>query len=143
MSGESRKLIPFAIGAATATAGYTLVDGIGARISGEPLAYVGWLFVLSALFYPPALVALKGPEILRAPANEWRRGALPAGASFIAYAVVVWSMTQAPIALVAALRETSILFAVMIGWLIFGETMNKSKALAAALIILGVVLTRI
>ena len=52
-------------------------------------------------------------------------------------------MTLAPIALVGALRETSILFAVLIGWLIFGERMDRGKALAAALIVLGVVLTRV
>jgi uncharacterized membrane protein len=52
-------------------------------------------------------------------------------------------MTQAPIALVAALRETSILFAVLIGWLVFGEKMDSGKAIAAVLIVVGVVLTRL
>lgn len=142
-SGESRRLIPYALGAATATAGYTLVDGIGARISGEPWAYVGWLLALSAVFYVPAITALKGRGVIRATSDEWRRGIFPAAASLAAYGIVVWAMTQAPIALVAALRETSILFAVLIGWLIFGERMNAGKATAATLIVAGVVLTRL
>jgi drug/metabolite transporter (DMT)-like permease len=64
-------------------------------------------------------------------------------ASYIAYAIVVWAMTQAPIALVAALRETSILFAVLTGWLVFGERMDKTKAIAAMFIVCGVVVTRV
>jgi drug/metabolite transporter (DMT)-like permease len=57
--------------------------------------------------------------------------------------VSIWAMTLAPIAVVAAIRETSILFAVLIGWLLFGERMDGSKAVAALLIVGGVVLTRI
>ena len=64
-------------------------------------------------------------------------------ASFGAYAIAVWAMTLAPIALVTALRETSILFAVLIGWLLFGEQMSRGKALAAGLILTGVALTRL
>ena len=66
-----------------------------------------------------------------------------AAASFGAYGVSVWAMTKAPIAVVAALRETSILFAVLIGWLVFGEAMTRGKALAAAIILGGVMLTRL
>ena len=141
--GESWRLVPYALGSAVATAGYSLVDGTGARISGDPVAYVGWLLILSALFYTPAAVALKGSHILRARPREWGAGLVAAAASYSAYAVVVWAMTQAPIALVAALRETSILFAVLIGWLVFGDRMDRIKILAAALIVTGVVLTRL
>jgi len=143
MSGESRKLIPYALGAACATAGYTLVDGIGARISGAPWAYVGWLLALSAVFFVPAALFLKGRDVIRAPWSIWKKGIIPAGASLAAYGIVVWAMTHAPIALVAALRETSILFAVLIGWLVFGEKMGGLKALAALLIVSGVALTRL
>jgi drug/metabolite transporter (DMT)-like permease len=66
-----------------------------------------------------------------------------AAASYVAYAIVVWAMTVAPIAVVTALRETSILFAVLIGWLAFGDKMDRGKAIAAALIVIGVVLTRL
>ena len=66
-----------------------------------------------------------------------------AGASYAAYAIVVWAMTVAPIALVTALRETSILFAVLIGWLVFGERMDRAKAAAALLIVGGAAVTRL
>ncbi|MBN8294145.1 EamA family transporter [Rhodobacter sp. NTK016B] len=142
-SGESRRLLPFALGAALATAGYTLVDGLGARVSGTPLAYVGWLMVGAALVYTPAIVALRGRAVLRVPLRGWAVGLAAGTASFGAYAIVVWAMTEAPIALVGALRETSILFAVLLGWLFFGERMDRGKAIAALLIVAGVVLTRL
>ena len=141
-SGENRRLIPFALGAACATAAYTVIDGLGARIAGDPVSYVGWLLLLSGCFYLPVVLGLKGRRILRASRRDWARGMFAAAASLIAYGIAVWAMTQAPIALVAALRETSILFAVLIGWIVFGEKMNRGKAAAAALIMAGVALTR-
>lgn len=142
-NGESRRLLPFAFGSAMATAGYTLADGLGARVAGDPLQYVGWLMMLSALFYTPAAIALRGVEVIRASRRDWIMGMIAAAASFAAYAIAVWAMTVAPLALVAALRETSILFAVLLGWLLFGDKMDKGKAIAAVLIVSGVVLTRL
>ncbi|WP_323037833.1 DMT family transporter [Pararhodobacter sp.] len=142
-NGESRRLLPFALGSAVATAGYTLTDGLGARVSGEPIAYVAWLMILSAVFFTPAVVALKGRAVLRANVRAWGFGMIAAAASFGAYAIAVWAMTLAPIALVGALRETSILFAVLMGWLFFGERMDRAKAIAALLIVSGVILTRV
>jgi len=142
-SGESRKMLPFAFGAAFATAGYTLVDGLGARVAGDPVAFVGWLMIGSALAYVPAIVALRGVGVMRAKPRVWGLGLVAAAASFGAYAIAVWAMTVAPLALVAAIRETSILFAVLIGWLVFGERMDRGKVLAAGLIVAGVVITRV
>lgn len=142
-NGESRRLLPFALGAALATAGYTLTDGLGARVSGQPVAYVGWLMVVAAVVYTPAVIGLRGWGVVRASARGWALGMMAASASIGAYAIAVWAMTRAPIALVGALRETSILFAVLIGWLWFGERMDRGKALAAGLIVLGVALTRV
>lgn len=142
-SGESRRMVPFALGAALATAGYSLVDGTGARLSGDAVAYVGWLLILSAVFYLPVIFVLRGPRVLAATPRGWGLGLAASAASYTAYAVVVWAMTQAPIALVTALRETSILFAVLIGWALFGEPMGRGKAVAAGLIVAGVVLTRL
>jgi len=142
-SGESRRMLPFAFGAACATAGYTLADGLGARVSGQPLAYVGWLMILSAAFFTPVVIALKGRAVLRADARGWGLGMIAAAASFAAYAIAVWAMTKAPIALVGALRETSILFAVLIGWLFLNDPMDRSKLVAAVLIVAGVALTRL
>lgn len=142
-SGESRRLVPYALGAAAATAGYTLADGLGARLWGQPVAHVSWLLIASAVIYTPILVGLRGAAVLRAGPRDWGVGMLAAGASFLAYAIAVWAMTQAPIALVGALRETSILFALLIGWLILGEPMDRLKTLAALLIVAGAVAMRL
>ena len=142
-NGESRRLLPFAFGSALATAGYTLADGLGARVAGDPLQYVGWLMILSACFYTPAAIALKGVAVIRASRKDWFLGMVAAAASFAAYAIAVWGMTVAPLALVAALRETSILFAVLLGWLLFGDRMDRGKVIAAVLIVTGIVLTRL
>ncbi len=141
-SGESRKMLPFALGSACATAGYTLVDGLGARVMGDATGYVSWIMFGSTLFYAPLALFLQPGVMVRAPLKTWGISYFAGVASFLAYAIVVWGMTQAPIALVAALRETSILFAVMIGWLAFGERMDRGKASAALMIVAGVVLVR-
>ncbi len=142
-SGESRRLVPLAMGSALATAGYSLVDGLGARVSGDAATYVAWLFLFSAAMFLPVCILLRGPAILVADRRAWGLGVFAAFGSYGAYAIAVWAMTVAPIALVAALRETSILFAVLIGWLVFGDRMDRDKALASILIVAGVVLTRL
>ncbi|MCG6885275.1 MAG: DMT family transporter [Silicimonas sp.] len=141
-SGESRRLVPLALGSAAMTAGYSMVDGLGARAAGDAAMYVAWLFVTDALIFTPTLLALRGRGVFRAAPRIWLLGGMAAIFSYGAYAIAVWAMTQAPIALVTALRETSILFAVLIGWLAFGERMDRAKAIAAALIVAGVLLTR-
>ncbi|MEZ5796885.1 MAG: DMT family transporter [Paracoccaceae bacterium] len=142
-SGEDRRLLPFALGSALATATYTMIDGMGARVSGSPAAYVAWVFVADGTIFTLGMLALRGLDVVPRNLHAWRLGALASAASYGAYAVSIWAMTFAPIALVAALRETSILFAVLIGWLVFGERMGRDKALAAAVIVAGVILSRL
>ena len=142
-SGEDRKMLPFALGSACATATYTMIDGLGARVSGVPAAYVAWVFVADGTIFTLGMLALRGRNVVPTDGRAWRLGALASTASYGAYAVSIWAMTFAPIAVVAALRETSILFAVLIGWLVFGERMTGEKAVAALIIVAGVMLTRL
>lgn len=140
---EDRRLLPFALGSACATATYTMIDGLGARVSGDAVAYVAWVFVADGLIFTTVMLAWKGADILPRDGKSWGLGAFASAASYGSYAVAIWAMTLAPLAVVAALRETSILFAVLIGWLVFGERMTGEKALAAAVIVAGVMLTRL
>jgi drug/metabolite transporter (DMT)-like permease len=142
-SGEDRQLLPFALGSALATATYTLIDGMGARVSGSPAAYVAWVFVADGTFFTLGMIALRGWNVIPTGRRAWALGAFASSASYGAYAVSIWAMTLAPIAVVAALRETSILFAVLIGWLVFGERMTGEKALASLVIVAGVLLLRL
>jgi len=142
-NGESRALIPFALASAMATAGYSLVDGVGARISGDAWLYVAWLFVLDGVIFLTLGLLHSGHHVLSKNTKAWGLGTVAGAASFGAYAIAVWAMTVAPIALVTALRETSVLFAVVIGLVFFREKADRGKLVAAAVIACGIALTRI
>ncbi len=141
--GENRKLLPFALGSALATASYTMIDGTGARVAGDAVMYIAWVFIVEGALFIAGMLMLRGPSLIPRGRREWAAGMFAAVASYAAYAISVWAMTKAPIAVVAALRETSILFAVLIGWVVFGERLSRGKAVAAVIIVVGVIVTRI
>lgn len=141
-SSESLRLLPFALGTAVATACYSLVDGVGARISGNPVSYVAWVAFVSGGMFVVFMSGRRGLFGFGGGIRMWAKGLLAGGLSLSAYGIVVYAMAIAPIALVAALRETSILFAVLLGAVFFGERLDAGKLAAAALIVLGIALTR-
>ena len=124
-------------------AAYSLVDGLGARVSGSPLGFYAWLGTLNALIFA-AYMRITAPGVLTQMRVSGKRVFWVGGtASFVAYAIVVWAFTQAPIALVTALRETSIVFALGIGVFFFGEKINLSKLLATFATLSGALLLRL
>ncbi|PLS19892.1 EamA family transporter [Neptunicoccus cionae] len=141
--GEERALIPYALMAAVGTAGYSLFDGMGARASGHASGFVGWLFFLDAFLFTIGGLALRGRAVLPRAPRVWALGMIAGLASVIAYWIAVWAMTVAPIALVTALREVSVLFAVLIGILFFRDKADTGKLIAALVIVLGVIAIRI
>ena len=120
-----------------------MVDGMGARVAGEAGGFVGWLFVIDGLIFAAVMLSLRGTASIPRDRKVWLIGSLGAAASYASYAIVVWAMTKAPIALVAGLRETSIVFGVLIGWFVFREQMTRSKLVSIGLIVAGVVVTRL
>jgi drug/metabolite transporter (DMT)-like permease len=133
----------FAIGTSVFVAAYTIVDGIGGRISGEPSGYAGLVFVFDALFLSVAAVAIRGPSILSEVAPYWKTAVLGALLSVGAYWIAIWAMTHAPIASVAALRETSILVVMLLSMRVLKETVSLSRLGGAFLIVAGAVLIRL
>lgn len=123
-------------------AAYSIVDGMGARVSDSPVAYFGWLALIDTVIFLP-LLAIWKPQEVRAVPRAWRVVLIGGFASFAAYALVVWAFTQAPIATVAALRETSILFALAIGVGVLGERLDARRILAAMLTLAGAILLRL
>ena len=96
-------------------AGYSMVDGYGARAAGTPVGFYAWETILNAIAFA-MIVATASPGTLRTTIRSHKKiMAIGGGASFVAYALVVSAFTQAPIAVVTALRETSIVFALLIG----------------------------
>jgi drug/metabolite transporter (DMT)-like permease len=96
-----------------------LIDGGGARASGNAIAYVTWLIFLEGLPFLAWIAWRRGRPALTYVSRGWRRGMLGGACSLAAYGIVLFAMTRAPVAAVAALRETSVLFAALIGavWL--------------------------
>ena len=127
-------------------AAYSVVDGEGARLAGpgaaHAFAYNAFADALTAALYAPIAFALRGRALALALVVDWRRSLLAGAAAFVGYAIVVWAMTQAPIAEVAALRETSVVFAALIGVVVLGEPFRGVRALAALVILAGVVTLR-
>lgn len=93
---------------------YTLVDGQGARLSGQAFSYTGWMFLLTAPLLLAISAAGRGREVFQRLLSGWGRSLLGGACTLASYGLALWAMTQAPIALVAALRETSVVFAAII-----------------------------
>ncbi|MCA1240814.1 DMT family transporter [Stappia stellulata] len=134
---------PAALAAAVSTgvviASYSLVDGIGVRLSESAFGYTGWLFVSEALVV--AVVARRRWGQLRPMARPIATYTLLAGVSAVsAYALVIYANLLAPLGAVSAVREVSVVVAAGIGVLIFGERPWKSRVFAAAAVTAGVVL---
>lgn len=137
-----RSTLLYALGTSIFIGLYTIVDGVGARVSQAPSGYVALVFILDAIFLALAGVYLRGPTIFKKTLPHWRNGLVAAGFSTSAYWIVVWAMTQAPIAAVAALRETSILFVMAMSAKILEERMSFGRILGAALVVAGAVSLR-
>ncbi len=123
-------------------AGYSMVDGYGARAAGTAVGFYAWETILNGGAFA-AIVAVMSPGALQTTIRNHKKiMAIGGGASFAAYALVVWAFTQAPIAVVAALRETSIVFALLIGVFFLKERLNLLKLVSAMLTMLGALLLR-
>lgn len=140
---EPRRVLPLALGSALGTAGYSIADGLGARASGDASGYIAWLFVVDAALFTALGLRLRGTAVLRNSGRIWGLGFAAGAGSVGAYWIAVWAMTVAPIALVTALRETSVLFAVLIGVVLLGERADARKLIAAVFIVAGIILIRI
>lgn len=124
-------------------AGYSLVDGTGARLAGTALGFYGWLTLGNAALFAIYLRLAKPGTLQQIPSNARWTFVIGGGASFLAYALVIWSFTQAPIALVTALRETSIVFALAIGVLFLREKLDVAKLVSTFITLLGAALLRL
>lgn len=129
---------------AVVIAGYTFVDGIGARTSGNAISYTLWMSLLPPVLLFSWAFFQRGfkPVFVHVKRNWWR-GLLGGAGSIISYGLALWAMTKAPVAVVAALRETSILFAIVISVFILKETASIWRYVAAAIIAAGVLLMRL
>ena len=124
-------------------AGYSLVDGIGARLAGSATGFFAWLCI-GNFFVVSALMTVFKPGLVRRVVKQGKWIIVGGGgASYLAFAIVIWAFTQAPIALVTALRETSIIFALIIGVFFLKERLNLIKLASTAITITGAILLKV
>ena len=133
-----RAAVFWALANAAIIAVYTLVDGAGARASGSALGYVLWLTFVESVAFLAWIRLRRGPAAVRYIHAQWRRGLVGGFCSVAAYAIVLWAMTRAPIAAVSALRETSVLFAAVIGTVLLKEGFGVARLAGAASVVAGV-----
>jgi len=138
-----RKSLAFALANACVIAAYTLIDAQGARLSLAPVAYTLWFFVLNGVVITALGMAQRGAAVPRHLAKDWRRLAGGGAGAVLAYAVALWAMTLAPVALVAVLRETSVVFAAALGALFLKEPFTARRAGATLVVLAGLVTLRV
>lgn len=143
--GRLVALEPLAFGLLTGLtiAAYTLFDGLGGRAAGDVLSYIAWLFVIDAVPFSILVACRYRRRLGPALAACWRPGALGGALSVIAYGLVIWAMSLAPMAAVSALRETSVIIAAVIGTRVLREPFGTRRVLAASLVAAGVVLLQV
>jgi drug/metabolite transporter (DMT)-like permease len=138
------RAVGFALFTAVSICAYSVVDGIGVRASGPGRA-AGYTLVLFVGIAPTVLLyalARRGVAVLPAMVPAWKIGLGGGVLAVVSYTIALWAMTVAPIAIVAALRETSVLFGALIAVTFLGEPLRPARIGAALMIVCGLVLLR-
>lgn len=141
---KARAAIGWAVACSVTIATYSIVDGQGARLSQNPLSFTAWLFILESIVFT-SLLSLVGQGKPLASYMRNRIGATAMGGllSAAGYAIVLWAMTEAPMALVSATRETSVLFAALLGVWLLKERLTARQWAGACVIVLGLLALRL
>jgi drug/metabolite transporter (DMT)-like permease len=137
------RAVGFALLSALAICSYSVSDGLGGRASGNPVAFTLWMFVIDGIALVPYALYREGHHIIAPMQAYWRRGLTGGAMQVTSYGIVIWAMTQAPIAIVAALRESSVLFGTLIAVVWLKEPLRGSRIVAALMIVCGLVLVRL
>lgn len=140
---HARKAVGFALANAVIIAVYTVVDALGVRASGNALQYVATLFLLDGWPFGLLMMARRGRAMADYARHRWPVATGGALASLGSYGIALWAMTRAPVATVAALRETSVLFAVLLGTWLLKETFTLRRFAGTCIIVGGVMAVRL
>jgi drug/metabolite transporter (DMT)-like permease len=134
LSGPS---LPYALGTGCFIAAYSVVDGIGVRLSGAPLAYTVWMCSLWGVLMSLVYIGIRNARSLFSVRPGTMTAVVGGLVSLLAYGMIIYAMNEAPLGAVSALRETSVLFAVLIGYVFLGETLTTRRILACVVIASG------
>ncbi|CAE7801112.1 unnamed protein product [Symbiodinium microadriaticum] len=132
----------YALGTGIFIAGYTVVDGLGARLAESAHSYTFWVHLFNGIPITLLALYLRRGQVLVSLRKTWKVGVLGGVISLLAYWIVIWAMTQAPLALVSAVRETSMVFAVLIGVFVLKERLNLARLASTAVTLIGTVMLK-
>ncbi|MCU9849336.1 DMT family transporter [Defluviimonas sp. WL0024] len=137
------KAILFALGTGVFIAGYTVVDGLGARVAGSAHSYIVWLNLFNGL--PTLILALllRRGRFLAQARKSWKPGVVAGIVSLLAYWIVIWAAMLAPLAMVSAVRETGMVFAVLFGVFFLNERLNLARLVSIITTLFGVMFLKI
>jgi drug/metabolite transporter (DMT)-like permease len=139
----SVRAVLFSVATGVMIAGYTLTDGVGARLARTPISYIATLFALNTFPLLVVLPLMRRGVARRRMCAQWKTGFLGGVLSIAAYGLVIWAMTRGAIALVAALRETSVVLAAVVGTTLLGEPFGRNRILASTGVALGIIILRL
>jgi len=132
-----------AVGTGLTIAAYTTVDGVGVRLSHSPGGYVAWLVLLESLCVPMFALVRRRDVLLKQPPRVLLSGLAAGALSLLAYGLVLWAQTRGELAPIAALRETSVIFAAIIGTLVFREPFGRTRIAATIIVVGGILLLNV
>jgi drug/metabolite transporter (DMT)-like permease len=138
-----RRAVGYALFTAVTICGYSIVDGVGARTAGDPHAYSVMLFLLDGIMMAIFAAIRNGRTTITDMTGHWKAAFIGGTLSLVAYWIAIWAMTVAPIALVAALREASVLFGAAIAVIFLKEPLRASRLVAAGVIVVGLAMIRL
>ncbi|EUB96030.1 protein of unknown function DUF6 transmembrane [Rhizobium sp. CF080] len=130
----------YALATGVSIAGYSTVDAVGIRLSGNTSAYITWVFVLPGILLLVAFMAMRGRLRVDLRSRETLKAVGGGLVSLVSYGAVLVAYSMAPAGPVSALRETSVVFAVLIGWLFLGETLSAKRIAACIVVAAGAIL---
>lgn len=133
----------WAIANAAIIAAYTLIDARGVRLSESPWGYAAWMFVLDAAPFALLVWWQRGRPFIDYVGARLLRGLAGGVCSASAYGIALWAMSQAPVAAVAALRETSVIFAALLATLVLKESFGRHRVAGACVVAVGVIALRL
>lgn len=137
------KAMLYALGTGLFIAGYTVIDGLGARLADSAHSYTFWVHLFNGI--PITLLALyqRRGQVFASVRKSWKVGIVGGIISLLAYWIVIWAMTQAPMALVSAVRETSMVFAMIFGVFVLKERLDLARLASTGLTLIGTVMLKI
>jgi drug/metabolite transporter (DMT)-like permease len=137
--GTDRRLYLAALGAGFTVAGYSIIDAYGTRLADDWVAFTAWLIVVDSLCFSALIYALKGPQLWNALRNDRKRILFSGLLGVMSFSVFLWALSRSPAGSVSALRESSVIFAVLIGRFAHSERGSIHRLFAGCLIVAGLV----